>query len=70
MRPELVNGLPYYYRDAEVPSGGTLHGSSLTQFEEQEQFNCNKKAEKYMVELIPVFKYFKKYVSGVLLFMQ
>lgn len=42
----------------------------LTQSEEQEQSNCKEKAEKYMVELIPVLKSFKKYVSGVLLFMQ
>lgn len=68
MRPELANGLPYFYRDTEV-SGAPLHGSSLTQFEEQEQSNCKEKAEKYVVEL-PVLKSFKNYVSGVLPFIQ
>lgn len=58
MRPELLNGLPYYNRATEV-SEAPLYGSSLTQFEEQEQFNCNKKAEKYKVELIPVLKSLK-----------
>lgn len=57
MRPELANGLPYFYRDTEE-SGAPLHGSSLTQFEEQEQSNCKEKAEKYMVEVIPVLKSF------------
>lgn len=69
MRPEPGNGLPYFYRDTEV-SGAPLHGSSLTQIEEQEQSNYKEKAGKYMAELIPVLKSFKKYVSGLLPFMQ
>lgn len=50
MRTECTR--PYYYRDIEV-RGVPLHGTSLTQVEE-EQSNCNIKAEKYMVEVFPV----------------